>query len=132
MDPFIHYAMAAAHMAMEDAGLVIDAELAPKAGVTWEAARGFPRSSVPPDVLEGGPRKISPFFIPMLISNLAPGHNRDAVRRQGPNIATSTACAASSHATGEGMHAIRSGVCDVVIAAARVHITPLGLAGSAP
>jgi 3-oxoacyl-[acyl-carrier-protein] synthase II len=66
----------------------------------------------------------------MLISNLAPGHIAMRYGAKGPNIATSTACAASSHAIGEGMHAIRSGVCDVVIAGgAEATITPLGLGG---
>ena len=76
MDPFIHYAMAAAHMAMEDAGLVIDAALAPKTGVYMGSGLGglstLERYHMA--YMEGGPRKISPFFITMLISNLAPGH----------------------------------------------------------
>jgi 3-oxoacyl-[acyl-carrier-protein] synthase II len=133
MDPFIHYAMAAAHMAMEDAGLVIDAALAPKAGVYLGSGLGGLSSLEryhKAYLLEGGPRKISPFFIPMLISNLAPGHIAMRYGAKGPNIATTTACAASSHAIGEGMHAIRSGVCDVVIAGgAEATITPLGLGG---
>ena len=132
MDPFIHYAMAAAHMAMEDAGLAIGADLAPKVGVYMGSGLGglstLERYHL--GYLEGGPRKISPFFITMLISNLAPGHIAMRYGAKGPNISTSTACAASSHATGEGMHAIRSGVCDVVIAGgAESTITPLGLGG---
>jgi 3-oxoacyl-[acyl-carrier-protein] synthase II len=66
----------------------------------------------------------------MLISNLAPGHIAMRYGAKGPNIATTTACAASSHAIGEGMHAIRNGICDVVIAGgAEATITPLGLGG---
>ncbi|MGE5248185.1 MAG: beta-ketoacyl-ACP synthase II [Verrucomicrobiota bacterium] len=133
MDPFIHYAMAAAHMAMEDAGLSIDGTLAPRAGVYLGTGLGglstlerYHKAYL----LDGGARKISPFFIPMLISNLAPGHIAMRYGAKGPNIATSTACAASSHAIGEGMHAIRNGVCDVVIAGgAEATITPLGLGG---
>ncbi len=131
MDPFIHYAMAAAHMAMEDAGLVIDAALAPKAGVYMGSGLGglSTLERYHQAYMEGGPRKISPFFITMLISNLAPGHIAMRYGAKGPNIATSTACAASSHAIGEGMHVIRSGVCDVVIAGgAEAIITPLSLA----
>src|SRR5512134_3986418 len=71
MDPFIHYAMAAAHMAMEDAGLAIDAGLAPKAGVYMGSGLGglstlerYHKAYL----LDGGPKKISPFFITMLIS----------------------------------------------------------------
>jgi len=132
MDPFIHYAMAAAHMAMEDAGLVIDAALGPKVGVYMGSGLGglFTLERYHQAYMEGGPRKISPFFITMLISNLAPGHIAMRYGAKGPNISMSTACAASSHATGEGMHAIRSGVCDVVIAGgAEATITPLGLGG---
>ncbi len=133
MDPFIHYAMAAAHMAMEDAGLSIDAALAPRTGVYMGSGLGglstlerYHKAYL----LEGGPRKISPFFIPMLISNLAPGHIAMRYGAKGPNITTTTACAASSHAMGEGMHAIRNGVCDVVISGgAEATVTPLGLGG---
>jgi len=132
MDPFIHYAMAGAHMAMEDAGLVIDAALGPKVGVYMGSGLGglSTLERYHQAYMEGGPRKISPFFITMLISNLAPGHIAMRYGAKGPNLATSTACSAASHATGEGMHAIRSGVCDVVIAGgAEATITPLGLGG---
>src|SRR5512139_1022361 len=133
MDPFIHYAMASAHQALADAALAIDGSLAPRVGVYVGTGLGglstlerYHKASL----LEGGARKISPFFITMLISNLAPGHIAMRYGAKGPNIATTTACAASSHATGEAMHAIRSGVCDVVIAGgAEATITPLGLGG---
>jgi 3-oxoacyl-[acyl-carrier-protein] synthase II len=133
MDPFIHYAMAAAHMALADAALTIDADLAPRAGVYMGSGLGglstlerYHKAYL----LEGGARKISPFFIPMLISNLAPGHIAMRYGAKGPNITTTTACAASSHAIGEALHAIRSGICDVVIAGgAEATITPLGLGG---
>jgi 3-oxoacyl-[acyl-carrier-protein] synthase II len=133
MDPFIHYAMAAAQMAMEDSGLAIDASLAPRAGVYMGSGLGGLSSLEryhKAYLLEGGAKKISPFFIPMLISNLAPGHIAMRYGAKGPNIATTTACAASSHAIGEAMHSIRHGVCDVVIAGgAEATITPLGLGG---
>jgi 3-oxoacyl-[acyl-carrier-protein] synthase II len=133
MDPFIHYAMAAAHMALADAALTIDAALAPRAGVYMGSGLGglstlerYHKAYL----LEGGARKISPFFIPMLISNLAPGHIAMRYGAKGPNITTTTACAASSHAIGEALRAIRSGICDVVIAGgAEATITPLGLGG---
>jgi 3-oxoacyl-[acyl-carrier-protein] synthase II len=133
MDPFIHYAMASAHMAMEDAGLSIGEALAPRVGVYMGSGLGGLSSLEryhKAYLLEGGAKKISPFFIPMLISNLAPGHIAMRYGAKGPNIATTTACAASSHAIGEGMHAIRNGICDVVIAGgAEATITPLGLGG---
>jgi 3-oxoacyl-[acyl-carrier-protein] synthase II len=133
MDPFIHLAMASAHMAMEDAALVIDPSLAPRAGVYMGSGLGglstlekYHKAYL----LEGGPKKISPFFIPMLIANLAPGHIAMRYGAKGPNILTSTACAASSHAIGEAFHAIRGGICDVVIAGgAEWTVTPLGIGG---
>ena len=133
MDLFIHYAMAAAHMAMEDSGLSIDPSVAPRTGVYMGSGLGglctlekYHKAYL----LEGGPKKISPFFIPMLISNLAPGHISMRYGAKGPNILTSTACAASSHAIGEGLRAIRDGICDVVIAGgSEATITPLGVGG---
>jgi 3-oxoacyl-[acyl-carrier-protein] synthase II len=132
MDLFIHYAMAAAHMAVEDAGLSIDPSLAPRTGVYMGSGLGglYTLEKYHKAYLDGGLRKISPFFIPMLITNLAPGHIAMRYGAKGPNILTSTACAASSHAIGEGLHAIRNGICDVVIAGgAEATITPLGVGG---
>lgn len=132
MDPFIHIAMASAYLAMEDSGLVIGEELAPRVGVYIGSGLGglttlehYHRAYI-----EGGARKISPFFIPMLISNLAPGHIAMKYGAKGPNITTTTACAASSHAIGEALEAIRRGTCDVVIAGgSESTITPMGLGG---
>jgi len=133
MDPFIHYAMAAASMALGDAALAIDGALAPRAGVYVGTGLGglstlerYHKAYL----LEGGPKKISPFFIPMLISNLAPGHIAMRYGAKGPNLSTTTACAASSHAIGEAMRAIRSGICDVVISGGtEATITPMALGG---
>ena len=132
MDPFIHIAMASASLAMGDSGLVISEELAPRVGVYIGSGLGglttlehYHRAYI-----EGGARKISPFFIPMLISNLAPGHIAMKYNAKGPNITTTTACAASSHAIGEAFEAIRRGTCDVVIAGgSESTITPMGLGG---
>lgn len=132
MDPFIHIAMAAAHLAMEDSGLAIGEELAPRVGVYVGSGLGGLTSleHYHKAYLEGGARKISPFFIPMLISNLAPGHIAMKYGAKGPNITTTTACAASSHAVGEGLESIRRGVCDAVIAGgSEATITPMGLGG---
>ncbi|MBM2828979.1 MAG: fabF-2, partial [Actinobacteria bacterium] len=132
MDPFIHIAMASASLAMGDSGLVISEELAPRVGVYIGSGLGglttlehYHRAYI-----EGGARKISPFFIPMLISNLASGHIAMKYNAKGPNITTTTACAASSHAIGEAFEAIRRGTCDVVIAGgSESTITPMGLGG---
>ena len=132
MDPFIHIAMAAAHLAMEDSGLAIGEELAPRVGVYVGSGLGglTTLEHYHKAYLEGGARKISPFFIPMLISNLAPGHIAMKYGAKGPNITTTTACAASSHAVGEALESIRRGVCDAVIAGgSESTITPMGLGG---
>jgi len=132
MDPFIHYAMASAHFAMADSGLAIDDSNAARVGVFMGSGLGglSTLERYHKAYLEEGVRKISPFFIPMLISNLAPGHIAIKYGAKGPNITTTTACAASSHAIGEGALAIRRGVCDAVIAGgAEATITPMGLGG---
>ena len=132
MDPFIHLAMASAHLAMEDAGLSIDGEMGPRVGVYMGSGLGglSTLERYHQAYLEEGVRKISPFFIPMLISNLAPGHIAIRYGAKGPNITTTTACAASSHAIGEALVAIRRGVCDAVIAGgSEATITPMGLGG---
>ncbi len=132
MDAFIHYAMASAHFAMADSGLAIDDSNAARVGVFMGSGLGglSTLERYHQAYLEEGVRKISPFFIPMLISNLAPGHIAIKYGAKGPNITTTTACAASSHAIGEGALAIRRGVCDAVIAGgAEATITPMGLGG---
>jgi 3-oxoacyl-[acyl-carrier-protein] synthase II len=132
MDPFIQIAMAAAHLAMVDSGLEIDETLGPRIGVYVGSGLGglSTLERYHKAYLEGGSRKISPFFIPMLISNLAPGHIAMKYGAKGPNITTTTACAASSHAIGEALEAIRRGACDAVIAGgSEATITPMGLGG---
>jgi 3-oxoacyl-[acyl-carrier-protein] synthase II len=132
MDPFIQIAMAAANLAMSDSGLEIVEALAPRVGVYVGSGLGglTTLEHYHKAYLEGGARKISPFFIPMLISNLAPGHIAMKYGAKGPNITTTTACAASSHAVGEAAQAIRRGICDAVIAGgAEATITPMGLGG---
>ncbi len=132
MDPFIHLAMASTHFAMTDAGLTIDEEVAPRVGVYMGSGLGglTTLERYHQAYLEDGVRKISPFFIPMLISNLAPGHIAIRYGAKGPNITTTTACAASSHAIGEALLAVRRGVCDAVIAGGtEATITPMALGG---
>ncbi len=132
MDAFIHYAMASAHFAMTDSGLKIDDSNAERVGVFMGSGLGglSTLERYHQAYLEEGVRKISPFFIVMLISNLAPGHIAIRYGAKGPNITTTTACAASSHAIGEGALAIRRGICDAVIAGgAEATITPMGLGG---
>ena len=132
MDLFIQYSVAAASMAMEHSGLKVDPQEAENVGViigvglcgidTIEATeRAY---------LDGGPRKISPFFIPKVISNLAPGQIAIRHGAKGVNWTPTSACASGTHAIGEAFHLIRRGLQDAVIAGgAESAITPLGVGG---
>ena len=134
MDVFIQYAIAAAEFARADAGLEVTPELAPRVGVFIASGiGGF--STIEREhrnLLEGGPRKISPFFIPASIINLAAGQVSIRLGATGPNSATCTACSAGAHAVGDAFEAIRRGAADVMVAGgAEAAITPLGVGGFA-
>jgi len=134
MDLFIQYALAAAHYAMEDSGLEINDENAERVGVLVGAGLGgLPTIEKYHTLLsEGGPKKISPFFIPMLIINLAPGHISIKYGAKGPNISSVSACATSTHSIGDAYHIIKRGDADAMIAGgAESVITPLGIGGFA-
>jgi 3-oxoacyl-[acyl-carrier-protein] synthase II len=132
MDVFIQYAIAAAQFAMDDASLTIAAEARPRVGVFIASGIGgfttIEREHKA--LLEGGPRKISPFFIPSAIINLAAGQVSIRFGAQGPNSATCTACSASAHAIGDAFEVIRRGDADVMIAGgSEAAITPMGIGG---
>jgi 3-oxoacyl-[acyl-carrier-protein] synthase II len=134
MDRFIHFAVGAAAMAMEDSGLKIDPDFAETVGVIVGVGMcGLDTlESTKEALLAGGPRKISPFFIPKVISNLAPGQIAIRHGAKGINWAPTSACASGTHAIGEGFHLIRRGLQDAVIAGgAEAAITPLGVGGFA-
>jgi 3-oxoacyl-[acyl-carrier-protein] synthase II len=132
MDRFIHFALAAASMAMKDSGLKITAENAERAGVIVGSGMGGLHAiehyhSV---YLEKGPRRISPFFIPMLIVNLAAGQISIRFGAKGPNSAPATACATGSHSIGDAFKIIQRGDADAMIAGGtEAVITPLGIGG---
>jgi len=131
-DEFIHYAIAAARMAMEDSGLKIDENNAHRIGcVTGTGLGGLTMLEHFHGVLmEKGPRKVSPFFIPGIIVNMAPGQIAIEHGAKGPNLSTVTACAASSHSVGEAFRMIREGISDAIITGgAEATITPLAFAG---
>src|SRR6185312_5560067 len=117
MDVFIQYAIAASQFAVDDAGLEVDAESAPRVGVFIASGIGgfttIEREHKA--LLEGGPRKISPFFIPSAIINLAAGQVSIRFGARGPNSATCTACSASAHAIGDAYEIIRRDVADIMI-----------------
>ena len=134
MDVFIQYAIAASQFAMDDAKLPINAETAPRVGVFIASGIGgfatIEREHK--NLLEGGPRKISPFFIPSAIINLAAGQVSIRFGAKGPNSATCTACSASAHAIGDAAEIIRRGDADAMIAGgSEAAITPLSVGGFA-
>ena len=134
MGRFIHFALAASDEAMKHSGLVIDESNRDNVGVhIGSGIGGF-------DVIErehsamlaGGPRKISPFFIPGSIVNLAAGHVSIRYGARGPNEATATACTTSAHSIGDAFRIIQRGDADAMIAGgAEAAITPMGVGGFA-
>ena len=131
-DEFIHYALAGARMAMDDSGLKINESNAHRVGcVTGTGLGGLSMLEHFHSVLvEKGPRKVSPFFIPGIIVNMVPGQIAIEYGARGPNLTTVTACAASSHAIGEAFRMIREGISDVIITGgAEATVTPLAFAG---
>ena len=134
MDRFIHFAMAAATMAVEDSGLKITDENAERVGVIIGAGMGgLPAIEHYHKIyLEKGYRRISPFFIPMLIINLASGNVSIKFGAKGPNSAAVTACATGSHSIGDAFRIIQRGDADAMIAGGTESvITPLGIGGFA-
>ena len=132
MDIFIQFAVAAAQFAMDDAKLAIDAALAPRIGVfIGSGIGGFTTIEEQHSAyLEGGPRKISPFFIPSAIINLASGQVSIRFGAKGPNLATCTACTASAHAIGDSYEVIRRGAADAMIAGgAEAAVCAMGIGG---
>ena len=131
-DIFVHYAVASARMAMEDSGLKIDSKNRDRVGcITGSGLGGLTMLEHYHKVLlEKGPRRISPFFIPGMIANMAPGQIAIEYGAKGPNISIETACAASTHAVGESFKQIREGTADAMITGgSEAVVTPLALGG---
>lgn len=134
MDRFIHFAVAASTMAVEDSGLVITEENAERAGVLiGSGIGGLPAiEHYHKALLEKGHRRVSPFFIPMLIINLASGQVSMKFGMKGPNSAVATACATGTHAIGDAFKIIQRGDADIMLAGgSEAVITPLAIAGFA-
>ncbi len=132
MDIFAQYAVAVAKMAVADAGLDLSNEDPERIGVvvgsgiggigTWE--RQYKT------LLEKGPMRLSPFFIPMMIIDMAPGQVAIALNAKGPNYSTVSACASGAHAIGDSFRILQRGDADVMITGgAEASITPLSMAG---
>lgn len=134
MDLFIQYALAASQFAMEDSGLIIDESNADRVGVLVGAGLGgLPSIEKYHDALnDGGYKKISPFFIPMLIINLAPGHISIKYGAKGPNVSSVSACATGTHSIGDAFHMIKRGDADAMIAGGTESVvSPLAIGGFA-
>jgi len=131
-DRFVHFAIAAAKMALADSGLKIDSGNAERVGVEiGSGIGGLPLiEETHKKLLERGPSRVSPFFIPGLIVNIASGWVSILTGAKGPNTATCTACATSAHAIGDAARIIERGDADAMICGgAEAVITPLAVAG---
>src|SRR5882672_3186732 len=132
MDLFIQYAVGAAEQAMRQSGLKIDDSNAERVGVVVGVGIGglSTMEETHRTLLEGGIRRITPFFIPKLISNLAPGQIGIRYGAKGINLATTSACASGSHAIGEAYRMIKLGLMDAAFAGgSEAALTALGVAG---
>ena len=132
LDPFVQYAVVTAGMALNEAGLTIDDTNAERIGVfTGNGIGGLTTIEKYHQIsLERGPRKITPFFIPMVISNMSAGQVSIVYGLKGPNLSVTTACAAGTHAVGEAFRSISRGDCDAAITGgSESTICPLAVGG---
>jgi len=132
LDPFVQYAVATGKMALEDAGLAITDNNAHRvAVVSGNGIGGLTTIEKYHQVmLDRGPKRITPFFIPMVISNMSAGQISINLKAKGPNLSVTTACAAGSHAVGEAFDLIRNGHCDVAITGgSESTVCPLAVGG---
>lgn len=132
MDIFIQYALAAGSMAIKQSGLIINESNADRVGVLVGSGLGGLQTieKYHTMLLQSGPKKISPFFVPMLIVNLAPGQISIYFGCRGPNSSVVTACATGNHSIGEAFRIIQRGDADAMIAGGvESTITPLAVAG---
>jgi 3-oxoacyl-[acyl-carrier-protein] synthase II len=132
LDLFVQYAVASAGMALKESGLTIDAANENRVGVfTGNGIGGLTTIEKYHQIsLERGPRKITPFFIPMVISNMSAGQISIVFGLKGPNLSVTTACAAGTHAVGEAFRSISRGDCDAAITGgSESTICPLAVGG---
>ncbi len=132
LELFVQYAIAAADMAMADAAFKVTGENSPRVGViTGCGMGGLPAIEKYTQICqERGPRRITPFFIPMVIPNMGAGHISIVHKIKGPNLSLTTACAAGTHAVGEAFRLVSRGDCDVVVTGGcESTVCPLGVGG---
>ncbi len=132
LDDFTKYAVASASMAIQDSGLDLEKEDRNRIGVISGSGIGglmtFEREFR--KLIESGPRRVSPFFIPMMISDIAPGQISIMYGLKGPNYSTTSACATSAHAIASALRTIQFGEADVMITGgSEASVTSMGIAG---
>ncbi|HPQ38981.1 MAG TPA: beta-ketoacyl-ACP synthase II [bacterium] len=131
-DPFIQFAIASAQMAVDNSGLDLDSVNRDRMGVNiGSGIGGINEICEQQTILQSrGPRRVSPFFIPNSIANLASGHVSMRFGARGPNSSVCTACATGTHAVGDSFEYIRRGAADIMIAGgAEASVMPLAVAG---
>ncbi len=132
LDYFVQYAIAAAEMALADSGFAVTDENSTRVGVITGCGLGGLTTieKYHKLALEKGPRKITPFFIPMVIPNMGAGQVSIVQKAKGPNLSVTTACAAGTHAVGEAFKLIENGVCDTAITGgSESTVCPLAVGG---
>ncbi len=132
MDPFMHYGIAASNQALTDSGVEVTEENSPRIGVAMGAGIGglLTIEANHQKMIDGGPRKISPFFIPGSIINMVSGHVSIMHGITGPNLSIVTACTTSTHCIGIAARTVEHGDADVMLAGgAEYATTPLAVGG---
>jgi len=132
MDLFAQYAMAAATMAIQHSGINLDAEDRDRIGVVVGSGIGGMATwhTQMEEMYKGGPGRISPFFVPMMIADIAAGHISMRYKLRGPNYATTSACATSSHAIADALMLMQRGDADVMVTGgSEAAITKMGIGG---
>jgi len=132
MDPYTHYAIATAKMAMEDSEINLEKVDLERFGVIYGSGIGgmdtFEKQTLA--YFQGGPRRISPFFVPMMISDIAAGQISILYKLKGPNYATTSACATSTHAIADAFVHIQRGTADLMVCGgSEAAITPMAIGG---
>lgn len=132
MDKFAQYAVAGTYLALKDGRVNLESEDKERIGVIIGSGIGGMETleKEHSKLLEKGPRRVSPLFIPMMISNMAPGQVSIHYGLKGPSMAITTACASGTHAIGESFRMIQNGICDMIVTGgSEAAITPISLAG---
>ncbi|MCR2043313.1 beta-ketoacyl-ACP synthase II [Anaerosalibacter massiliensis] len=132
MDKFSQLAIAGTILAMKDSKLDIDKIDKERAGVILGSGVGGIETleKEHTKLLEKGPKRVSPFFIPMMIANMGPGHITMLYDFRGPSFTITTACASGTHAIGESFRLIQNGACDIVVTGgSEAAVSPIAVAG---